>query len=118
MSREGAPFHSALDRPFKGGRGSGGGDLGATRLTWTRKREGTTAWRESVEYRGGVEDAAAQGPRDMAKGGLLEAQSPAGANVTPCDTTPVVTATGIRRVRLSSSQPFRPVGDGQRACSR
>jgi hypothetical protein len=60
-----------------GGRGSGGGDLGATRLTWTRKREGTTAWRESVEYRGGVEGAAAQGPRDMAKAGLLEAQSPA-----------------------------------------
>ena len=60
-----------------GGRGSGGGDLGATRLTWTRKREGTTAWRESVEYRGGVEGAAAQGPRDMAKARLLEAQSPA-----------------------------------------
>ena len=74
--RNGAPLHSALDPP-SGDRGSGGGDLGATRLTWTRKREGTTAWRESVEYRGGVEGAAAQGPRDMAKAGLLEAQSPA-----------------------------------------
>jgi hypothetical protein len=32
-----------------GGRGSEGGDLGATRLTWTGNREGTRAWRESTE---------------------------------------------------------------------
>jgi hypothetical protein len=59
-----------------GGRGSGGGDLWATRLTWTRKREGTTAWRESAERWEGVEGAAVQGPRDMAKARLFEAQSP------------------------------------------
>jgi len=58
-----------------GGRGSGGGDLGAARLTWTRKREGTIAWRGSTERRKGVESVAVQGPRDMAKATLLEAQT-------------------------------------------
>src|SRR5919198_71592 len=66
-----------------GGRGPGGGDLGATRLTWTRKREGTTAWRESVGHREGVEGAAVQGPRDTAKATLLEAQSPAVEDAHP-----------------------------------
>lgn len=75
MNREGAPLHSALDRPHRG-RGSEGGDLGATRLTWTRKREGTRAWRESMGCSGGVECIAVQGPRDTAKAILLEAQSP------------------------------------------
>lgn len=32
-----------------GGRGPEGDDLGAAGLTWTRKREGTTAWPENVE---------------------------------------------------------------------
>src|SRR5438094_8271475 len=50
-----------------GGRGSEGGDLGATRLTWTRKLEGTRAWRERMGCSGGVECIALQGPRDMAK---------------------------------------------------
>jgi hypothetical protein len=94
-----------------GGRGSGGGDLWATRLTWTRKREGTTAWRESAERWEGVEGAAVQGPRDMAKVRLLEAQSPVVEVRTPPDTTPAVGATGIGRFRLSSSQPSRSVGD-------
>ena len=37
---------------------------------------------------------------------------------TPCDTAPGVAAVGIGRVRVSSSQPFRLAGDGQRARSR
>lgn len=56
-----------------GGRGSGGGDLGAARLTWTRKREGTTAWRGSAERCEDAEGVAVQGPRDMAKPKLVEA---------------------------------------------
>ena len=95
MSGERAPFHSALDRPRRG-RGSEGGDLGAARLTWTRKREGTTAWRGSAERSGGVEGAAVQGPRDMAKATLLDAQSPAVEDAHPA----------TRRLR---SQP--PVSD-------
>src|SRR6266540_1575602 len=59
-----------------GGRGSGGGDLGAARLTWTGNREGTTAWRGSAERSGDAEGVAVQGPRDMAKARLLESQSP------------------------------------------
>ena len=61
--------------PLPGSRGSEG-DLLATCLTWTRKREGTTAWRESVEHCEGVYGAAAQGQCDMAKTGLSEAQFP------------------------------------------
>jgi hypothetical protein len=57
-------------------RGSEGGRLWATRLTWTGNREGTTAWRESAGYCEGVYGAAAQGPCDMAKTGLFEAQFP------------------------------------------
>jgi hypothetical protein len=48
-------------------RGSEGGSLWATHLTWTGNREGTTAWWESVEHCEGVDGAAAQGPCDMAK---------------------------------------------------
>jgi hypothetical protein len=57
-------------------RGSEGGRLWAARLTWTGNREGTAAWRESAGHREGVYGAAAQGPRDMAKAGLFEAQFP------------------------------------------
>ena len=57
-------------------RGSEGGCLWVTHLTWTRKREGTAAWWESVERCEGVEGAAAQGPCDMAKTRLFEAQFP------------------------------------------
>jgi len=56
--------------------------------------------------------------RGPAKATLPKAQSPAVKAVTPPDTTPVVGATGIGRFRVSSSQPSRPVGDGQRARSR
>ena len=58
-------------------RGSEGGSLWVARLTWTRKREGTTAWRGSVEHCEGVDGAATQGPCDMAKTRLFEAQFPA-----------------------------------------
>ena len=58
------------------GRGSEGGGLWVARLTWTGNREGTTAWRESVEHCEGVDGAAAQDPCDMAKTGLFEAQFP------------------------------------------
>jgi hypothetical protein len=57
--------------------GSEGGSLWVTRLTWTRKREGTTAWRGSVGHCEGVDGAAARGPCDMAKTRLFEAQFPA-----------------------------------------
>jgi hypothetical protein len=57
-------------------RGSEGGSLWVARLTWTRKREGTT-WRGSVEHCEGVDGAATQGPCDMAKTRLFEAQFPA-----------------------------------------
>src|SRR6266480_7101548 len=57
-------------------RGSEGGRLWAACLTWTGNREGTAAWRESVEHCEGVDGAAAQGPCDMAKTGLFEAQFP------------------------------------------
>ncbi len=57
-------------------RGSEGGRLWATRLTWTGNREGTTAWRESAGHCEGVYGAAVQGPCDMAKTGLFEAQFP------------------------------------------
>jgi hypothetical protein len=80
-----------------GGRGSGGGDLGATRLTWTGNRKGTIAWRESTGRREGVESVAVQGPRDMAKATLLEAQTSAMKGTSP-DTTPDVGATGIGRL--------------------
>jgi hypothetical protein len=40
---------------------------GPSAFIWTRKREGTTAWRESAERWEGVEGAAVQGPRDIAK---------------------------------------------------
>nr|WP_245599615.1 transposase [Embleya scabrispora] len=43
-----APFHSASDRSRREPR-FGRSHLGAARLTRTRKREGTTAWRESAE---------------------------------------------------------------------
>ncbi len=49
------------------GRGSEGGSLWVAHLTWTRKREGTTAWWESVEHCEGVDGAAARDPCDMAK---------------------------------------------------
>src|SRR5664279_4221989 len=52
------------------------GPCWVTHLTWTRKREGTAAWWESVERCEGVEGAAAQGPCDMAKTRLFEAQFP------------------------------------------
>jgi hypothetical protein len=55
------------------GRGSEGGGLWVTRLTWTGNREGTTAWRERMERCEGVEGAAVQDPCDMAKTGLFEA---------------------------------------------
>jgi hypothetical protein len=57
-------------------RGSEGGRLWAACLTWTGNREGTTAWRGSAEHCEGVDGAAAQGPCDMAKTGLFEAQFP------------------------------------------
>jgi hypothetical protein len=72
---------------------------GATRLTWTRKREGTTAWWESAERSEGVEGVAVQGPRDMAKAIPLEAQTPAMKGTSP-DTTPDVGAAGIGRLRF------------------
>ncbi len=78
-----------------GGRGSGGGDLGATRLTWTRKREGTTAWRGSAERCEDTEGVAVQGPRDMAKARLLESQSPAVGSCTLPDMVSDVGAAGI-----------------------
>lgn len=78
-----------------GGRGSGGGDLWATRLTWTGNREGTTAWRESAGRCEGTEGVVVQGPRDMAKARLLEAQPPAVQAFTLPDTVPEVGATGI-----------------------
>src|SRR4051794_20672550 len=49
-----------------------GGDLWVAHLTWTRKREGTAAWWESVGHCEGVDGAAAPGPCDMAKTRLLE----------------------------------------------
>src|SRR3954470_781035 len=58
------------------GRGSEGGGLWVTRLTWTGNREGTTAWRERMERCEGVDGAAVQDPCDMAKTGLFEAQFP------------------------------------------
>ena len=73
---EAAPSNSVLDRSLREQR-FGRRYLWATRLTWTRKREGTAAWRESTERREGVEGAAVPGPRDMAKTRLFEAQSPA-----------------------------------------
>jgi hypothetical protein len=57
------------------GRGSEGGGLWVTRLTWTGNREGTTAWRERMERCEGVDGAAVQDPCDMAKTGLFEASS-------------------------------------------
>ena len=57
-------------------RGSEGGRLWAARLTWTGNREGTAAWRESAGHCEGVYSAAVQGPCDMAKTGLFEAQFP------------------------------------------
>ena len=57
-------------------RGSEGGGLWVTRLTWTGNREGTTAWRERMERCEGVDGAAVQDPCDMAKTGLFEAQFP------------------------------------------
>ncbi len=59
-----------------GGRSSEGDDFWVTHPTWTRKCEEKAAWWESVDRREGVEDAAAQGPRDMAKAQLFVAQSP------------------------------------------
>jgi hypothetical protein len=97
-----------------GGRGSEGGDLGATRLTRTGNREGTTAWRESTGRSEGVEGVAVQGPRDKVKAILLEAKFPSGATVTPCDTTPEVAATGIGRSGFVVST--LPAG-GRRAAS-
>jgi hypothetical protein len=47
----------------------------------------------------GVEGVAVQGPRDMAKAILLEAQTPAMKGTSP-DTTPAVGATGIGRLRF------------------
>ena len=58
-------------------RGSEGDSLWVTHLTWTRKREGTTAWWESMEHREGVDGAVVQGPCDMAKTRLFEAKFPA-----------------------------------------
>src|SRR3954466_10148800 len=80
-----------------GGRGSEGGDLGATRLTGTGNRDGTAAWRESTGRGEGVEGVVVQGPRDRAKAILLEAQFPVVQAFTLCDTTPEVAATGIGR---------------------
>jgi hypothetical protein len=71
-----------------------------------------------VERCEGAESVATQGPRDMAKAKLLEAQSPVVQAFTLCDTASSVAATGIRRLRVSSSQPFRPVDGRQRACLR
>jgi len=76
LQGEAAPSNSVLDRSLREQR-FGRRYLWATRLTWTRKREGTAAWRESTERREGVEGAAVPGPRDMAKTRLFEAQSPA-----------------------------------------
>ena len=46
-----------------------------TGLTWRRKPKGTAACPESGGRSGGVQGDAPQDPRDMAKAGLLEAQS-------------------------------------------
>src|SRR5258705_13762251 len=78
-----------------GGRGSGGGDLGAARLTWTRKREGTTAWRGRAESCEETEGVAVQGPRDMEKARLLESQAPAVETSTPSERESVAGAAGI-----------------------
>ena len=102
--------------PLTGSRGSEG-DLLATCLTWTRKREGTTAWRESVEHCEGVYGAAAQGQCDMAKIGLSEAQFP-GMEMHPPTYNARSGATSIRRIPFASPQPFRLVDGGQRAHSR
>ena len=81
--RPGEPDHRAKLRrltrrwiTLTEGRGSEGGGLWVTRLTWTGNREGTTAWRERMERCEGVDGAAVQDPCDMAKTGLFEAQFP------------------------------------------
>ena len=81
--RPGEPGHRAKLRrltrrwiTLTEGRGSEGGGLWVTRLTWTGNREGTTAWRERMERCEGVDGAAVQDPCDMAKTGLFEAQFP------------------------------------------
>ena len=66
------------------GRRSQEGYFWAIRLTRGRKSDGTRAWRKSA---GGDEHAkpnAVQGPRDMAKAGLLEPQLPAVETHTSC----------------------------------
>ena len=46
-------------------------------LTWTRKREGTRACQMKQQPTRGVHGVVLRDPRDMAKAGLLVAQSPA-----------------------------------------
>jgi hypothetical protein len=75
-------------------------------LNWTRKREGTTAWRESMGRREGVEGVAGQGPRDTAKATLLGAQTSRRLTSEP----------PVSDDSVSSAQPSRPTGDRQRAC--
>jgi hypothetical protein len=91
-----------------------GGDLGATRLTWTRKREGTTAWRESAERYEDTEGVAVRGPRDMAKARLLEAQTSAMEGTSP-DTVSDVGAAGIGRLCFFVST--LPAGERQATSS-
>jgi hypothetical protein len=91
-------------------RGSEGGSLWVARLTWTRKREGTTAWRGSVEHCEGVDGAATQGPCDMAKTRLFKAQFPAMEMCILRHTTP-----GAEPPASGESPLLRPNPSGWRA---
>src|SRR5258705_3040567 len=78
-----------------GGRGSGGGDLGAARLTWTRKREGTTAWRGRAERRGDTQGASVLSPLDIAKRRTRATHVPPMETCTPSDTVSDIVASSI-----------------------
>ena len=62
--------------PGAAGRNLEGGSWVAW-FTWTRKREGDKSMPGKRWPSGGVQGGVPQDPRDMAKAGLLEAQSPA-----------------------------------------
>jgi hypothetical protein len=95
-----------------GGRGSEGGDLGATRLTGTGNRDGTAAWRESTGRSEGVEGVVVQGPRDRAKAILLEAKFPVVQPSHPA-TRRLKSQPPASDDPVLSSQPFRSVGGRQ-----
>ena len=66
------------------GRRSEEGYFWAIRLTRWRKSDGTRAWRKSAGWDEHAKPNAVQGPRDMAKAGLLAPQLPAVETHTPC----------------------------------